>query len=241
MPVIATMTSSRIRRARLSKLPVLAWLIALVVLSACAHHEHRHSTQLPNVTEYLDRLDRPERDPDQKPAEVIQALELKPGMAVADLGSGSGYFTRRFLEAVAPGGTVYAIDVEPRALDYIRNHLSAEQPRESMIRFVHAGADDPRLPAASVDLLFLCNTYHHIENRTRYFSNAAQAIKAGGRLVVIDFHADHRSGELGFPKDHLVPQQLVIDELTSAGYRLAREQTFLPRQYFLEFISPPAR
>ena len=77
-------------------------------------HGHRHEP-LPNVTEYLDRLDRPERDQDQKPAQVIEALQLKPGMDVADLGAGSGYFTRRFVDAVTESGTVYVIDVEPES------------------------------------------------------------------------------------------------------------------------------
>ena len=217
---------------------LLAWLALLLLLASCARHDHPHSRQLPNVTEYLDRLDRPDRDADQKPSEVIEALELKPGMAVADLGSGSGYFTRRFLESVAPGGTVYAIDVERKALDYIRAHLSQEQPTTSSLVFIHADPDNPKLKAASVDLLFLCNTYHHIENRPQYFSRVAEAIRAGGRLVVIDFYADHRSGDLGFPKDHLVSRQKVIDELTGAGYRLGPEHTFLLRQYFLEFVPP---
>jgi arsenite methyltransferase len=229
-----------ITRAGLGKHPLLVWFAGLLLLAACAHQDHHHPRQLPNVTEYLDRLDRPERDADQKPAEVIQALDLKSGMAVADLGSGSGYFTRRFLDAVAPGGTVYAIDVEPKALDYIRDHLSPAPRDAAAIQFVHADADNPRLPAASVDLLFLCNTYHHIDDRARYFSRAARAIRPGGRLVVIDFYDDHRSGDLGFPKDHLVSRQLVVDELAEAGYRLAREHAFLPRQYFLEFTPPPA-
>ena len=240
MPLTVAITSPRTPYSRLGRLSLFIWLwlIGILLLSACAHQDHRHRHQPPNVTEYLDRLDRPERDADQKPAEVIQALGLKPGMAVADLGSGSGYFTRRFMTAVAPGGTVYAIDVEPKALNYIREHLTREQRDHATIRFVHAEADDPRLPAASVDLLFLCNTYHHIVDRTRYFARAAQAIRTGGRLAIIDFYEDHRSGDLGFPKDHLVSQQLVLDELTRAGYRFIRAHTFLPRQYFLEFIPP---
>ena len=229
-----------IGRARYDTLLLITSLVCLVLVPACGHQAHRHSHQLPNVTEYLDRLDRPERDADQKPAEVIQALDLRPGMAIADLGSGSGYFTRRFIDSVAPGGTVYAIDVEPKALNYIRDHLSPEQRDHGTIQFVHADADNPRLPPASVDLLFLCNTYHHIEDRTRYFARAAHAIRPGGRLAVIDFYEDHRSGDLGFSKDHLVSRQFVLNELTKAGYRLTREHTFLPRQYFLEFAPPSA-
>ncbi|HET6675809.1 MAG TPA: class I SAM-dependent methyltransferase [Nitrospiraceae bacterium] len=220
---------------------LLAWFAILSIGTACAPHEHRHQHRLPNVTEYLDRLDRAERDVDQKPAEVIHALDLKPGMAVADLGSGSGYFTRRFRERVAPGGMVYAIDVEPKALEYIQTHLGPAERPASGITFIHADPDESKLAPESVDLLFLCNTYHHIENRSRYFSRAARAIRPGGRLAIIDFYADRRSGELGFPKDHLISREQVIDELTRAGYRLAREHTFLPRQYFLEFDPSPSR
>lgn len=238
MATVKPCASSRSKHSGPGTPALLAWLALLLLLPACASHDHPHPRQLSNVTEYLDRLDRPDRDADQKPSEVIQALGLTPGMAVADLGSGSGYFTRRFLESVAPGGTVYAIDVEPKALDHIRAHLSSAQPNTSILSFIHADPDNPKLKAASVDLLFLCNTYHHIENRPRYFSRAAEAIRSGGRLVVIDFYADHRSGDLGFPKDHLISHQQVIDELTEAGYRLAREHTFLPRQYFLEFLPP---
>jgi arsenite methyltransferase len=186
MLIKVAMPRSHLYRARYDTVSILIALVGLLLLPACGHREHRHSHPLPNVTEYLDRLDRPERDTDQKPAEVIQALDLKPGMSVADLGSGSGYFTRRFIDSVAPGGTVYAIDVEPKALDYIREHLNPEQRDHGIVRFVHADADNPRLPPASVDLLFLCNTYHHIENRTQYFARAAQAVRRGGRLAVID-------------------------------------------------------
>jgi predicted methyltransferase len=189
----------------------------------------------------LDRLDRPDRDVDQKPEEVVQVLGLKPGMAVADLGSGSGYFTRRFIQTVAPGGTVYAIDVEPKALEYIQTRLTTMERASSTVAFIHADRDNLKLAPASVDLLFLCNTYHHIENHTRYFSRAAHAIRADGRLAVIDFYADHRSGDLGFPKEHLIARDQIIAELSRAGYRLAREHTFLPRQYFLEFDPPPSR
>ncbi len=220
---------------------LLAWLAFLAIGAACATHEHRHQHRLRNVTEYLDRLDRAERDVDQKPAEVVHALNLKPGMAVADLGSGSGYFTRRFLERVAPGGMVYAIDVEPKALEYIEARLSPAERTASGMTFIHADPDDSKLAPESVDLLFLCNTYHHIEDRTRYFSRVARTIRPGGRLAIIDFYADHRSGELGFPKDHLISREQAIDELTRAGYRLAREHTFLPRQYFLEFDPSPSR
>lgn len=201
---------------------------------AWPQHSGQHG-RLPNVTEYLDQLERPERDQYQKPAEVIHALGLKPGMVVADLGAGSGYFTRRFVEAVTEAGKVYAIDVEPEALQRVKDsieHLHVPYTAE----FILALPDNPKLPFESVDLIFLCNVYHHLDDRPMYFAKVKSSLKPGGRIAIIDFYHDERSGELGFSKTHLVPRETVLAEMGKAGYRLLREHTFLPRQYFLEFV-----
>ncbi len=216
--------------ARLTALALAVWLCQPV----WAQHGGQHG-RLPSVTEYLDQLERPERDHYQKPAEVIQALGLKPGMVVADLGSGSGYFTRRFIEAVTETGKVYAIDVEPEALKHVKDsveHMHISYTAE----FILAQPDNPKLPFESVDLIFLCNVYHHLDNRTTYFINVKSALRPGGRIAIIDYYHDERSGDLGFSKAHLVPRETVLDEMTKAGYRLLREHTFLPKQYFLEFV-----
>lgn len=200
---------------------------------APAQQGHTHE-QMPNVMEYIDRLDRPERDQEQKPAQVVDALGLKPGMSVADLGAGSGYFTRRFVEAVAETGKVYVIDVEPEALKYVEDSL-VHMHRPFDAEFILARPDNPKIPVESVDMIFVCNTYHHLEDRTAYFRNARSSLKPDGRIVIIDYYHDDRSGELGFPKGHLVARDKVVEEMTGAGYRLANEHTFLPKQYFLEF------
>lgn len=195
-------------------------------------HEHRRPA---DIKAYLESLDREERDQYQKPSQVVEALALKPGMAVADLGSGSGYFSRRFAEAVTETGKVYLVDVEPEMLSYAKEslgHLHVPYSAE----FILARPDDPKLPMASVDVIFVCNVYHHLESRTRYFSNVKSALKLGGRVAIVDFYHDERSGDVGFPRRHLVARETVVEEMTKAGYRLLREQTFLPRQYFLEFV-----
>ena len=213
-------------------LPFILALVSLYAVPALAQdHTHRRPD---DIKQYLEHLDRSERDQYQKPADVIEALALTPGMAVADLGSGSGYFTRRFVEAVTDRGIVYAVDVEPEMLAYVKEsliHMHVPYTAE----FILAQPDDPKLPFESVDLLFVCNTLHHLENRSKYFRGLRSSLKPGGRVSIIDFYPDERSGELGFPKRHLVPRERVIKELTDAGYRLEREHTFLPRQYFLEF------
>lgn len=212
------------------------WIVILAGLlllpAGCAgHHHHRRPA---DIQEYLSHLDRPERDEYQQPARVIEALGIEPGMAIADLGSGSGYFTRRFAEALNGTGAVYAIDVEQEMLDYVRDSLEG-RPGASVVTFVLAKPDDPGLPPASVDLVFVCNVAHHIEDRPAYFARLSAALKPGGRIAIIDFYHDHRSGDVGFPRRHLVPRETVLAEMTGAGYRLLAEHDFLRRQYFLEF------
>jgi arsenite methyltransferase len=221
------------RRMKVASFAAVPCLILVLVGPLQAQHGHRQDP-FPNVTEYLDRLERPEREQYQKPALVVDALGLSPGMSVADLGSGSGYFTRRFVDAVTETGMVYAIDVEPKALKYLEDSL-AHRHRPDAVRFILAGPDNPNLPVESVDLIFACNTYHHLEDRSAYFRKTQSALKAGGRITIIDFHHDDRSGELGFSKRHLVARDTVVEEMAAAGFRLIKEHTFLPKQYFLEF------
>lgn len=234
-----------------SSAPTVIRLILVLTLwaaPAVAQTEHRHGGQEEqskhrnpaDLKSYLEHLDSAERDQDQKPAQVIEALGLKPGMAVADLGAGSGYFTRRFVDAVTVTGKVYAIDVEPAMLDYVKASLDRRR-QPYTVEFILAGPDNPKLPGESVDLIFLCNVGHHLEDRATYFAGVKASLKAGGRVAIIDFYHDARSGNLGFPKRHLVPRDTLVAEMAKAGYRLLREHGFLTKQYFLEFVpeEPP--
>ena len=226
---------------RLTRPAFLAGLLAttcLLASGALAQQGHQHG-QPRDIRDYLEHLERPERDAYQKPSQVVKALGLKPGMAVADIGSGSGYFTRRFVEAVTETGKVYAVDVEPEMLEY------AKQSVEHMhvgftAEFILARPDNPKLPFESVDLIFVCNTFHHLEDRAVYFANLKSVLKPGGRIAIVDFYHDERSGDLGFPKRHLVPRETTIEEMNKAGYRLIKEHSFLPKQYFLEFVPTAA-
>lgn len=225
-----------VRHRTLHARTIAGFLLAAMLLwnqPAFAQRAHQHE-RMPNVMEYLDRLDRPERDQEQKPALVVEALGLKPGMQVADLGAGSGYFTRRFVEAVTDTGKVYVIDVEPEALRYVEESL-IHLHRPYNAEFILARPDNPKLPVESVDLLFVCNTYHHLGEQVTYFRNLKSAFKPGGGIAIVDYYHDERSGKLGFPKHHLVPRDRVVQDLTAAGYKLVNEHTFLPKQYFLEF------
>ena len=210
----------------------------LSVAGAQTHDESSHHRRPADIQQYLEHLDRAERDTDQQPERVIETLGLQPGLSVADIGAGSGYFTRRFVQAVTEKGKVYAVDVEPDMLQYAQASI-ARMPIPSAVEFILAQPDNPQLPRQSVDLIFLCNVYHHLNDRPAYFSNIRPALKPGGRIAVIDFYHDARSGDVGFPRKHLVARDTVVEEMAKAGFQLAREHTFLMRQYFLEFSPVP--
>ncbi len=154
---------------------------------------------------------------------------------MADVGAGSGYFTRSLAQAVGNTGQVVAVDVEQKMLDYNKQELE-KLGIADRAKFILAKPDDPSQPENRVNLIFLCNVYHHVEHHVDYFAKTKSALTPNGRVVIIDFYHDERSGKLGFPKHHLVPREQVITNMEQAGYVLSKEHTFLSRQYFLEFV-----
>lgn len=208
--------------------------IAAAVLAgvAAAQSPPTHQHSFGDAEKWAHVFDDPERDAWQKPHEVIKALALKPDAAVADLGAGTGYFSAR-LANMFPKATVYAADVEPDMVKYLGERAKREGLKN--LKPVAAQPNDARLPA-KVDLILLVDVYHHVEDRSRYFRKLAASLKPGGRLAVIDFRLDSPEGP---PKESRIAPEKVKAELTAAGYALAAEHGFLPRQYFLVFT--PAR
>lgn len=209
-------------------------VLALVALSGCTHPAPAHPSPHPHhrfekAEEWATRFDDPKRDAWQKPDEVIRALGLKPGDRIADLGAGTGYFTVRLARAV-PDGRVYGVDIEP---DMVR-HLSERAAKSGLpnVTGVLATPDDPRLPEP-VHLVLVVDTYHHLEERPRYFAKLRDQLLPGGKVAIIDFR---RGAPLGPPDAHKVPAEQVIQELQSAGYTLSVEHELLPHQHFLVFV-----
>jgi SAM-dependent methyltransferase len=97
---------------------------------------------------------------------------------------------------------------------------------------VRAKPDDPLLPAGTIDVVFICDTWHHIENRAAYLRRLAQALAPGGRLAIVDFH---KEAPMGPPPEMKLSRDEVAQEILAAGFRLQQEHTFLPHQYFLVF------
>ncbi|HEY5624043.1 MAG TPA: class I SAM-dependent methyltransferase [Gammaproteobacteria bacterium] len=152
-----------------------------------------------------------------RPDRVISALMLPEDAIVADLGSGPGVFTLPLAQQVHRG-VVYAVDVEPRQLDALRQRL-IEADLDNVVP-VLASFSTPHLPPAHLDLILVVDTYHHIENRAEYFRQLRSMLRPGGRLAIIEY----KSGELptGPPVEAKLSEGVRADELVEAGYSLLR-------------------
>ncbi|MGE0558474.1 MAG: class I SAM-dependent methyltransferase [Burkholderiales bacterium] len=201
-------------------------LAAAVPAAAQAPHTHDHSFS--GAERWAKIFDDPQRDAWQKPHEVIQALKLKPDAVIADIGSGTGYFSARFAH-MAPQGKVYGLDTEPDMVKYLADRAKREGLKNVIA--VQAKPGDPRLPEKA-DVVVLVDVYHHVDNREQYFRQLQASLKTGGRLAVIDFRMD---SPVGPPKAARIEPGQVKAELQRAGYSLAEEHGFLPNQYFLVF------
>ncbi len=205
-------------------------LIAFGLAVACAHQHGPQVHGFKDIDRWVEVFEAPSRQEWQKPDEVVRALNLQAGNAVADIGAGTGYFTRRFAEAVGPGGRALGLDIEPGMVEYMRRDAESLGTASYESRVVEPG--DPGLDPGSVDLVFICNTYHHLEGRVEYLKRLAPALKPGGRVVIVDFYK--RALPLG-PSRGKLSEADVKHEFRQAGYRLSQAHHFLPFQYFFEF------
>lgn len=167
--------------------------------------------------------------------QIASAVRLTPGMSVADVGAGTGLFTQIFAEEVGSNGIVYARDIAPRFIDYLE-----DQARKTGFRQVDAKvskADSAELPDASVDVAFVCDTYHHFEHPEAMLRSMRRALKPGGTLVIVDFErieGKSREWVLGHVR---AGKEQVIGEIQSAGFKLVEEVAIpeLHENYCLRF------
>lgn len=184
---------------------------------------HKHKQVGAEAGTHL-RYQEPDRYTWQFPERVIKVLKLEAGMRVADLGSGTGYFTFRLAEAVGSSGKVYAVDIDEEMNASIDKQAVAKQIEN--VKTILAVGHDPLIPE-KVDLIFSVNAYHHLKGRTDYFKNAARYLKPGGRVAILDF----RKGAFR----HFTELKVLLEEFKAAGYALDKTHGFLPRQNFLVF------
>jgi arsenite methyltransferase len=175
-------------------------------------------------------LEDPKRDAYQKPHEVIDALGLKAGEIIADIGAGSGYFTFNLARHVGAKGKVYAVDVSPDMVLHLNRQIRDTQLTN--VVSILADRDDPLLPEL-VSRFFICNVWHHIENQPKYLSMMKKTLKPDGDVVMIDFHK--KELPVGPPLQARIAREDLIKQMETNGFMLTKEYTFLPYQYFLVF------
>jgi FkbM family methyltransferase len=213
---------------------LLGSLVCTAVAGAAPPEEQDDATSrqsFEDVPHWKAVFDDPARDTWQQPEKVVQALGIRHGMVVADLGAGTGYFSRHLARAVGSRGSVLAVDTEPRMVAQLR--ARAEQEQTKNVIPILASADNPRLPTAGVDVVLVVDTYHHLDDRVRYFRTLRDALRRGGRVVVIDWQ--RRELPVGPPLEHKLARKRVLREMDAAGYAVVAEPAFLPYQYFIVF------
>ena len=178
-------------------------------------------------------LEPPDRDMWQHPDEVMDKLGIAEASVVADIGAGSGWFTIRLARRVGPNGIVYAVDVQQEMITAIQRRATAEGLTN--VKPYQGGANDPQLPAASLDAVLLVDSYHEIADRVTYLQNIRKALRPGGRVGVIDFKLEG-SGPGPDPEERVSPD-IVVSDAKKAGLQLGSQETFLPYQYLLIFTS----
>ena len=178
-------------------------------------------------------LERAERETEEQPQLVIDALEIKPGQTIADLGAGSGYYSFRVAPLVGPTGKVLAIDIEPAMLEAIVQR--AQREHISNVATVRSSAQDPNLAAGSVDLLFMVDVYHELEYPYEMMTKVRAALKPGGRVALIEYRAE--DPEVAIKPLHKMSERQVRREMQAAGFKHLQTVRTLPLQHLIVFAA----
>jgi cyclopropane fatty-acyl-phospholipid synthase-like methyltransferase len=174
-------------------------------------------------------LERPEREDEEAPSKALDALGLKPGMVVADIGAGSGYYASRMARSVGPTGKVYATDIQPAMIDILNRRIKLEG-LDNMTA-VLGGVEDPALPANSIDLAIMVDVYHELQSPQAYLQKLRGAFKPGGRLVLLEFRKE--DPKIPILEVHKMSVAEVKQELEAEGYLLDEVIETLPWQHII--------
>jgi predicted methyltransferase len=171
-----------------------------------------------------------------KRAEIVAAAGVKPGMTVADVGAGTGLFTMLFADAVKPGGRVYAVDISPAFVEYIRE--TAKKRRVGNVTAVVNDGTEVPLPDASVDLVYLSDVYHHFEHPAQMLASIRKALKPGGHMVVVDYERIPGVTSPARIAHVRLDKQTAIREIEAAGFSLLEQKKMMRDNYFVVFSRP---
>jgi ubiquinone/menaquinone biosynthesis C-methylase UbiE len=176
-------------------------------------------------------LERPEREAEEQASQMIAQLKLRPGMTVADVGAGTGYYARRIAELVKPSGRVLAVDIQPEMLQLLTN--TASKLGLTNITPVLGSISNANLAAATVDLALLVDVYHEFDHPYEMMSSIVSALKPGGRLVLVEFRGE--DPKVPIKELHKMSEAQVRKEMGGHALRFVENITILPRQHLLVF------
>lgn len=182
------------------------------------------------------------RDAWQRPAEVLEALGIRAGSVVADIGCGRGYFTAHLARRVGAAGSVYAVEVDPQALAAVEELVARHG--FSQVRVVEGQADDPRLPPETLDVALIVDSYHEFRRPDAMLEKIFGALKPGGLLGIIDRAAEPGQERASYLRRHRIPKEFVEQDAARHGFRFLREAPGFLRPlgsvsfYFLVFEKP---
>lgn len=179
-----------------------------------------------------DWLERPEREIEERPDLVLQAMQLREGDVVAEIGAGSAYFSRRVARAVGPRGVVYANDIQPEMIELIRTYAARE--KLTNITPILGGETDPKLPANSLDWILLVDVYHEFQQPQPMLARMREALKPSGRVMLVEYRGDGTTAQHIRP-EHRMTKEQVLKEWLPAGYRLVSVSEVLPSQRMFVF------
>jgi arsenite methyltransferase len=178
---------------------------------------------------FLKMLNKEAASARSRPDEVLERLHVREGQAIADIGSGGGYFTLSLARKVGAAGRIYAVDVKKKYLDFVKRR--AEREGLCNISFVLAGEGGVDLPQAGLDLIFARNVYHHLPQRSSYFAGLKKYLRPGGTVAIVEHK---KKKEFGFVSlfGHHTSQETILQEMEKAGYIPTASFDFLPDQTF---------
>ena len=178
-----------------------------------------------------DWLERPERDEEEHSEKLVEQLKVKPGDVIADIGAGTGYFTRRLAKKAGPKGEVLAVDIQPEMLDLLTNQMAAAGIKN--VRPVLGTITDPKLPADSVDLALMVDVYHEFDHPWEMMQAITRALKPGGRVVFVEFRGEDPTVPIKLL--HKMTEGQVKKEMSVLSLEWVETIGVLPRQHIMVF------
>ncbi len=227
---------------RITRLGVLASICAVAALGSASMVRAQEESLRPGINQHFEdrslenwigRFEREGREVYKRRDEVLAVLELEPGMVVADIGAGTGFFTMLFAQKIGPGGKVYGVDITKKFVDHLvstSRNLGLEN-----VEGILNPVDSTGLEKDSIDVAFICDTYHHFEFPYKMLASIKEALRPGGTVVLVDMERIEGVTEQWILNMVRAGKGTFTDEFKNAGFELVEEVPFSEKDYILKF------